>query len=70
MNTEQLNTLLNKACEIITALEGYADDSLKKDIDVFFDEIVYSDDIDDEMKINYSADDQAQDWDVFGNNKI
>jgi hypothetical protein len=70
MTTDQLNRLLNTACEIITALEGYADDSLKKDIDAFFNEIVYSDNIDDEIRINYSADDQAQDWDVFGDKKI
>jgi hypothetical protein len=70
MTTEQLNRLLNTACEIITSLEGYADESLKKDIDVFFNEVNYSDDIDDEIRINYSADDQVQDWDVFGNKKI
>jgi hypothetical protein len=70
MTKEQLNGLLNTACEIITALEGYADESLQKDIDAFFSEIVYSNDIDDEIRINYSADDQAQDWDVFGKNKI
>ena len=49
MTIEELNRLLNTACEIITALEGYADESLKKEIDVFFNEIVYSDDIKDEM---------------------
>jgi hypothetical protein len=70
MTKEQLNRLLNTACEIITSLEGYADESLKKDIDVFFNEVNYSDDIDDEIRINYSADDQVQDWDVFGNKKI
>ena len=70
MTKEQLDRLLNTACEIITSLEGYADDSLKKDIDVFFNEVNYSNDIDDEIRINYSADDQVQDWDVFGNKKI
>lgn len=59
MTTEQLNRLLNTACEIITALEGYADDSLKKDIDTFFNEIVSSDDIDDEIRINYSDNNQV-----------
>lgn len=49
MTIEELNRLLNTACEIITALEGYADESLKKEIDVFFNEIVYSDDIKDEI---------------------
>ena len=70
MTKEQLDRLLNTACEIITSLERYADDSLKKDIDVFFNEVNYSNDIDDEIRINYSADDQVQDWDVFGNKKI
>jgi hypothetical protein len=70
MRTEQLNKLLDTACEIISALEKYADPSLKNEINVFFDEIVSSDDIDDEMRINYSADDEAQDWDVFGDDKI
>jgi hypothetical protein len=69
MTVNQLNRLLNTACEIITALEGYADESLKKEIDVFFDEIVYSDKVDDEMKL-LSADEEAQDWNTFGNNKI
>jgi hypothetical protein len=70
MKKEQLNRLLNTACEIISALEGHADDLLKKEIDALFNEIVYSEDIDDEMRINYSADDEAQDWDVFGDDKI
>lgn len=69
MTIEQLNRLLNTACEIITALEGYADESLKKEIDVFFNEIVYSDKVDDEMKL-LSADEEVQDWDTFGNKKI
>jgi hypothetical protein len=70
MKKEQLNRLLNTACEIISALEGHADDLLKKEIDALFNEIVYSEDLDDEMRINYSADDEAQDWDVFGDDKI
>jgi hypothetical protein len=70
MTKEQLDRLLNTACEIITSLEGYADGSLKKDIDVFFNEVNYSNDIDDEIRINYSGDDQVQDWDVFGNKKV
>lgn len=69
MTVEQLNRLLNTACEIISALEGYADESLKKEIDVFFNEIVYSDKVDDEMNL-LSADEEAQDWDTFGNKKI
>lgn len=69
MTVEQLNRLLNTACEIISALEGYADESLKKEIDVFFNEIVYSDKVDDEMNL-LSADEEVQDWDTFGNKKI
>lgn len=60
MTIEQLNRLLNTACEIITALEDYADSSLKKDIDTLFNEIEYSDDIKDEIKINYSSNDHYE----------
>lgn len=56
MTTEQLEKLLNTACEIITSLEHYADESLQKDIDAMFNEILYSDNIDDELRINYSDD--------------
>jgi hypothetical protein len=47
---DQLNDLLNRACEIITSLEGYAKEhshypehnrELQKSIDAFFDEIDY-----------------------------
>lgn len=44
MTTEQLERLLNTACEIITSLEHYADESLKEDIDAFFNDILHSDD--------------------------
>ena len=56
MTTEQLESLLNTACDIITSLEHYADESLQKDIDAMFNEILYSDDIYDEISINYSDD--------------
>ena len=49
MTIEQLNRLLNTACEIITALEEHADESLKEDINAFFNEIKYSDDIKEEI---------------------
>ncbi len=62
MNKDQLNRLLNTACEIITALEGYADPQLAEEIEAFFNEIKYSDDLD--------ADMEAQDWDTFGDKKI
>jgi hypothetical protein len=70
MKTEQLNKLLNTACEIITALEGHADSELQKEIDAFFDEINYSDKLDDEMTLIQSANDEVQDWDTFGKKKI
>jgi len=62
MNIEQLNRLLNVACEIITSLEQYADDSLRDDIDALFNEIRYSDELDTDM--------EAQDWYTFKENKI
>ena len=58
MTTEQLERLLNTACDIIMALEHHADESLQKDIEAFFQEILHSDYIDDEIRINYSNDDQ------------
>lgn len=68
MTLEKLNYLLNKACEIITSLEHNASPELKEEIDFLFQEIVYSDQLDSEMKL--SADQEAQDWDTFGPNKI
>lgn len=71
MTKEQLERLLNIACEIITSLEGYAmehphypehNKELEECIDSFFSEIKYSDSID--------ADMEAQDWEVFGDDKI
>jgi len=70
MKTEQLQRLLNTACDIITSLEHHADESLQKDINALFDEIIASDDIEDEIRVNYSADDEAQDWNIFNKNKI
>ena len=62
MNKQQLDTLLNTACEIIGELESFADPELQIKIDAFFNEIKYSDSLD--------ADMEAQDWDVFGDSKI
>ena len=67
---DQLNDLLNKACEIITSLEGYAMEhshypehnrELQKSIDAFFNEIDH---------MNEDPDQEAQDWYAFGDNKI
>ena len=81
MKNKQLNRLLNTACEIITSLEHNADDDLMKTIDAMFNEIKYSDRIDDEMKVeeddspqdicdSFDADLEAQDFGTFGEDKI
>lgn len=63
MKQEQLERLLNTACEIITELEDYVQDKeIASRIDALFNEIKYSADLD--------ADMEAQDWDVFGDKKI
>ena len=63
MNNEQLNRLLNTACEIIIELEHNADDEQQRRIDDMFNEIKLHED-------NLMADLEAQDYDVFGKNKI
>ena len=81
MKTEQLQRLLNEACELLIIFEdgNIASDEDKIRISAIFDEIKYADDIDDELALTYSectdkrtmsADDEAQDAEVFGNNKI
>lgn len=91
---DQLNDLLNRACDIITSLEGYAEQSAieytnsptQKDVDAFFNEIDYMNEdlgpeydsagfTDDDRIVNgqyrvLDADQEAQDWDTFGKNKI
>lgn len=68
MKKEQLERLLNTACEIITDLEDFYfyhhkdDEGMKIRIDALFNEIKYSDKLD--------ADTEAQDWDTFGEHKI
>jgi hypothetical protein len=65
--TEQkLNDYLDKALNIIMSLEEYACEETAEEIEALFQEIKYADDIDDEMK----ADMEAQDFDVFGQDKI
>ena len=64
MTKEQLERLLDTACNIIISLEDYADESLQNDIEALFQEILYSDDIDNEIRINYSDDEQL---DAFNN---
>lgn len=60
MTKKQLNDLLNTACEIITELEHNADEQQQTKIDALFNEIKYSDKLDEEMKRN-QADFYAQD---------
>jgi hypothetical protein len=50
MKKKQLNRLLNTACELLSQLEDSASDEQKKGINSVFNEIKYSDRIDDEMK--------------------
>jgi flagellin-specific chaperone FliS len=52
MKKKQLNRLLNTACEIITELEHNADADQQKKIDTLFNEIKYSDELDEEMQKN------------------
>ena len=68
MEKDQLERLLNEACELLTIYEdsGYASEDDLKRIDSIFTEINYSDVMDNKT----SADEEAQDWDTFGTNKI
>jgi hypothetical protein len=70
MNKETLERLLNEACELLIIFED-SDSATTEDrirISAIFDEIKYADKIDSEM--NLSADNEVQDWDTFGKNKI
>ena len=69
----QLNRLLNTACEIIIELEHNADIAQQRKIEAMFNEIKYTEDLDFEMKLqedNSKGDLEAQNYDVFGKNKI
>jgi hypothetical protein len=70
MNKETLERLFNEACELLIIFED-SDSATTEDrirISAIFDEIKYADKIDSEM--NLSADNEVQDWDIFGKNKI
>jgi hypothetical protein len=65
MTKQQLERLLDKACEIISRFEDtglVVDEESKADIEAFFAEVMHSDELD--------ADMEAQDYDVFGDRKI
>lgn len=68
MTKETLERLLNEACELLIIFEdgNLANEDDKKRISAIFNEIKYSDKIDSEMQAN----EEAQDWDTFGKNKI
>jgi len=70
MTKETLERLLNEACELLIIFEdnNVANDEDKIRISAIFNEIKYSDKIDSEMQAR--ADEEAQDWNVFGKNKI
>ena len=70
MTKNDLERLLNEACELLIIFEDsdYSTSEDKLRISAIFDEIKYADKIDSEM--NRSADDEVQDFDVFGKNKI
>jgi hypothetical protein len=70
MTKETLERLLNEACELLIIFEdsNVANDEDKSRISAIFNEIKYSDKIDSEMQAR--ADEEAQDWNVFGKNKI
>lgn len=70
MTKETLERLLNQACELLIIFEnsGYATSEELTKINAIFNEIKYADEIDSEMNAN--ADEEVQDWEVFGKNKI
>ena len=78
MTKETLERLLNEACELLIVFEdgNVANDEDKLRISAIFNEIKYADEIDDELALTLSEridkhpDDEAQDWDFFGKQKI
>jgi hypothetical protein len=70
MTKETLERLLNEACELLTIFEdgNVANDEDKSRISAIFNEIKYSDEIDSEMQAR--ANEEVQDWNTFGKNKI
>lgn len=76
MKKKQLERLLNTACEIITDLEIYntCNSELQDRIEAFFQEILHSDDLDQEMQLtmdnslHYSEEQLVADliWDKNG----
>lgn len=53
MTTYETEDMLNKACKLLAILEVNASESEKAMIDAFFNEIKYTDYLNDEMHGNY-----------------
>ena len=76
MTNDDLKRLLNEACDLIIILENdLTSIEVKERISAIFMEIKYSDKIDSEMINNYihfgmQSDEEVQDWDIFGKQKI
>ena len=70
MTKETLERLLNEACELLIIFEdgNIVNENDKTRISAIFNEIKYADKIDSE--IHLSADEEVQDWDTFGKDKI
>lgn len=66
---EQLNRLLDEACDLLMALEDCASAELREDIDAWFDEINENRYVVKECK-DWKADLEAQEFDKFGKYKI
>jgi hypothetical protein len=60
MQKERIENLLNRACEIITELEHHANEEQMARIESIFNEILFSDELDEEMD-RMRADFYAQD---------
>jgi hypothetical protein len=77
MRKDTLERLLNEACELLILFEAgnTVTENDQQRIEAIFNEIKYAEDIDDELALTLSeridkADDEAQDWNTFGNKKI
>lgn len=81
MTTENLERLLNEACQLLIIFENSntCTEQDKNRISAIFNELKYADDIDDELALTYTewlesssyrADNEVQDWDMFGKDKI
>ena len=63
MKEQTLKRLLNTSLDLLISLEQFADEATQKDINALFDEVNFEDD-------NILADLEAQEWEVFGENKL